>query len=93
MAIKVYDNKQLLYGLYITKKMTIDDIAKYMERMYNVKVTSMTIWNMLKKHDLLKAAGKGRTLGKRTNPQKKTPTTPGKTTPNKPKNGGGSIFF
>lgn len=62
MANKPYAEKSYLYDRYVKKKMTIEEIADEMTRS-GVSVTSMTIYNHLKKHNLIRNS---RNLGKRT---------------------------
>lgn len=59
---KPWTDKQFLYERYVMKRMTIDQIAKECEEMGH-PVTSMTIFNNLKKFDLVKNS---RNLGKRS---------------------------
>lgn len=57
--MKIYEDRDWLYEQYVRKGRTAKDIAD------DCNVTEMTIYNWLKKFDLLKFKGKGRTLGKR----------------------------
>lgn len=59
MTFKIYEDKSYLYEKYVLKRMTAKEIAD------ENGVTEMTIYNHLKKNDLLKYKGKGRNLGKR----------------------------
>lgn len=59
MAYKEYDDYDYLHEEYVTRRRTAKDIAE------EHGVTEMTIWNHLKKYDLLKFRGKGRRLGSR----------------------------
>lgn len=58
--MKIYQDYDYLRNEYVMKKRSAKDIAE------DNSVTEMTIWNYLKKFDLLKLRGKGRSLGKRT---------------------------
>lgn len=60
MIAKPYQDKNLLYELYVKKRMTMTDIQKYFEERYGSKATAQTIYNHLKKYDLLKFRGKGK---------------------------------
>jgi ribosomal protein L23 len=62
-AYKPWTDKAYLYKMYVTQRKTIDQIAADVKETYGLSVTSMTVYNNLKKHDLIK---NGRTLGKRT---------------------------
>lgn len=42
--------------------MNLTDIAKILEKNYNLKTSPQTIYNWCKKYDLLKYRGKGRNL-------------------------------
>lgn len=53
---KRYKSEVYLYQEYVKKRRTAKDIAE------DNGVTEMTIWNWLKKFDLLKYRGKGRKL-------------------------------
>lgn len=59
MTYKEYDDYDYLYEEYVTRRRMAKDIAE------EHNVTEMTIWNHLKKYDLLKFRGKGRRLGSR----------------------------
>lgn len=69
MAMKPYQDKNLLYELYVKKRMTMTDIQKYFEERYGSKVTAQTIYNHLKKYDLLKFRGKGKVSATRIKPK------------------------
>lgn len=60
MASKPYQDRLLLHELYVKKRMTMTSIQKYFEDKYGCVVSSQTIYNYLKKYDLLKYRGKGR---------------------------------
>jgi hypothetical protein len=60
LAIKPYQDKNLLYELYVKRRMTMTDIHKYFQEKYGYEGTSQTIYNWLKRYDLLKYRGKGR---------------------------------
>jgi hypothetical protein len=57
---KLYEDPFWLHTQYVTKKKSAKEIADF------CNVTEMTVWNWLKKFDLLKKRGKGRVLGART---------------------------
>lgn len=59
---KPWTDKSFLYNLYVVKRKTIDQIADECKKM-GYSVTSMTIYNNLKKFDLIKNS---RNLGKRS---------------------------
>ena len=59
MGYKLYQDKEYLYEEYVKRRRNAKDIAE------EHGVTEMTIYNQLKKHDLLRLRGKGRVLGKR----------------------------
>lgn len=61
-AIKPYQDKQLLYELYVVKRKGIREISEILENNYNCKATMQTIYNWLEKFDLLKHRGKGRNI-------------------------------
>jgi len=56
---KIYQDRDYLYNEYVLKKKTAAQIGK------DCGVTEMSIYNWLKKYDLLKFKGKGRSLGPR----------------------------
>lgn len=56
---KLYEDPDYLYDEYVKKRKTAAQIGKEND------CTEMTIYNHLKKNDLLKYKGKGRTLGRR----------------------------
>jgi hypothetical protein len=60
---KPWLDKSYLHDRYRTKRWTIDQIADECTNKLMAPVTPMTIWNHLKKFDLLVNS---RTLGKRT---------------------------
>lgn len=62
MAFKPWAEKSFLYSRYVEKKMTINQIADECTKM-GFKVTPMTIYNHLKKHNLIENS---RTLGQRS---------------------------
>ena len=62
MSGKPWHDKSILYDLYTVKKKTITEIAAYFTELGS-PVTSMTIFNNLKKFDLVKNS---RNLGKRS---------------------------
>lgn len=57
--MKLYQDRDYLYSEYVIKRKSAKDIGK------ECGVTEMSIYNWLKKFDLLKFRGKGRTLGQR----------------------------
>ena len=59
---KPYHDKNLLYQLYVVKRMNIKDIAELFKTNYNCASTPQTVYNWIKKHDLLKYRGKGRNI-------------------------------
>lgn len=63
---KIYTQYDFLYDRYVKQKKTIDQIAKECEEM-GVSVTSMTIYNHLKAHNLIKNS---RNLGSRKSTRK-----------------------
>lgn len=60
MKLKVYADRDYLHNEYVKKRRNAKDIAE------EHGCTEMTIYNHLKKHDLLRLRGKGRRLGART---------------------------
>lgn len=68
---KPWADKSYLYDRYVLKKMTIEKIAKECTDQ-GYLVTSMTIYNWLKKYELIRNS---RNLGKRAYGKK--PTRPG----------------
>lgn len=58
--MKIYQDRDWLYREYVIKKKNAKEIAEI------AGVTEMSIYNWLKKFDLLRYKGKGRNLGKRT---------------------------
>jgi len=69
MTIKPYQDKALLYELYVKKRMTMTDIHKYFQEKYGYTGTSQTIYNWLKRYDLLKYRGKGKRSATNLKPQ------------------------
>ncbi len=67
-AYKPWNDKSFLYKMYVTDRKTIDQIADECKKM-GYSVTPMTIYNGLKKFDMIKNS---RNLGKR----KVTSSTP-----------------
>lgn len=65
---KPWTNKEFLYERYSVKRMTIDDISAECKKL-GYPVTSMTIYNHLKKFDLIRNS---RNLGKRSYGKKQT---------------------
>jgi hypothetical protein len=59
LKFKAYNDPQWLREEYVTKRKTAKEISEL------CGVTEMTIYNALKKFDLLKFRGKGRNLGRR----------------------------
>jgi hypothetical protein len=59
---KPWTDKQYLYDMYIVKRKTITEIAEDCKSK-GIPVTEMTIFNNLKKHDLLRNS---RNLGSRS---------------------------
>lgn len=57
--MKIYEDRDWLFEQYVKQGRTAKDIAD------DVGVTEMTIYNWLKKFDLLRYKGKGRSLGRR----------------------------
>ncbi len=57
-----YKNKDLMFELYVTRRMPMTKIRKHMEDTYGCNVTEQTIYNWLRpeRHDLLKYRGKGK---------------------------------
>lgn len=60
--MKPYQDKSLLYQLYVVKRMNIKDIAELFKTNYNCKTTPQTVYNWIKNYDLLKYRGKGRNI-------------------------------
>lgn len=60
--MKPYQDKSLMYNLYVTKRMNIKDIAELFKNNYNCPCTAQTVYNWLQNHDLLKYRGKGRNM-------------------------------
>jgi IS30 family transposase len=53
--------------------MNLTDIVKLIEKNYNIKVSGQTIYNWVKKYDLLKYRGKGRNLSATSKRRPKSP--------------------
>ena len=60
--MKPYQDKALMYQLYVVKRMNIKDMAELFKANYNCVCTPQTIYNWLKEFDLLKFRGKGRNM-------------------------------
>lgn len=60
--MKPYQNKEWLYDRYVVRKQTIDQISEELKEL-QIPTTPMTIYNWLKKFDLIKNSRK---LGKRS---------------------------
>ena len=60
--MKIYEDKNFLYEMYVKKRMNLTDICKILDSKYNIKITPQALYNHVKKHDLLKYRGKGRNL-------------------------------
>ena len=73
MALEPYKDKSFLYEHYVTKRMNLTDIVKLIEKNYNITVSSQTIYNWVKKYDLLKYRGKGRNLSATSKRRPKSP--------------------
>ena len=81
MALEPYKQRDWLYFHYVQKRMNTGPIAELLKDKHNIEVTPQTVYNWLKRFDLLKFRGKGRNLGakmgkkpgakrtKRTNPR------------------------
>lgn len=63
MANEPYKDKAFLYDMYVQRRMNLTDICKHLKDSYNIEVTPQAIYNWVKKYDLLKFRGKGRSLG------------------------------
>lgn len=57
---KPYQDRALMYELYVKRRMTMTQIHKHLEEKYGYEGSSQTIYNWLKRFDLLKYRGKGR---------------------------------
>lgn len=57
-----WQDRMLMHDLYVKKRMNITDIQKIFEKKYGKKTSIQTIYNYLKKFDLLKYRGKGRRI-------------------------------
>lgn len=73
MALEPYKDKTFLYEHYVTRRMNLTDIVKLIEKNYNITVSSQTIYNWVKKYDLLKYRGKGRNLSATSKRRPKSP--------------------
>lgn len=73
MALEPYKDKAFLYTHYVEKRMNLTDIVKLIEKNYGMKVSPQTLYNWVKKYDLLKYRGKGRTLTKSAQKRVKSP--------------------
>ena len=62
MANEPYKDKAFLYDMYVQRRMNLTDICKHLKDSYNIEVTPQAIYNWVKKYDLLKFRGKGRSL-------------------------------
>lgn len=62
MANEPYKDKAFLYEMYVQRRMNLTDIAEHLRKSYNIEVTPQAIYNWVKKYDLLKFRGKGRSL-------------------------------
>ena len=71
MSSKPYQDKNLMYDLYVKRRMTMTDIHKYFQEKYGYTGTAQTIYNWLRPehHDLLKYRGKGRRKLNRMKPK------------------------
>ena len=56
---KPYQDRALMYELYVKRRMTMTQIHKFLEEKYGYDGSSQTIYNWLKRFDLLKYRGKG----------------------------------
>lgn len=62
MANEPYKDKAFLYEMYVQRRMNLTDICEHLKKSYNIEVTPQAIYNWVKKYDLLKFRGKGRSL-------------------------------
>jgi IS30 family transposase len=76
MALEPYKDKSFLYEHYVQKRMNLTDIVKLLEKNYNIKVSTQTVYNWIKKYDLLKFRGKGRNLSANTTNRVARPKSP-----------------
>lgn len=60
--MKPYQDKAIMYDLYVKKRMGIKQMSEIFKNNYNCDATPQTIYNWLKKMDLLKFRGKGRNI-------------------------------
>lgn len=73
MALEPYKDKSFLYQHYVSKRMNLTDIVKLIEKDYGIQVSAQTIYNWVKKYDLLKYRGKGRNLSATSRKRPKSP--------------------
>lgn len=73
MALEPYKDKTFLYQHYVTKRMNLTDIVKLLEKNYGIVISSQTLYNWVKKYDLLKFRGKGRNLSSTSMRRPKSP--------------------
>lgn len=73
MGLEPYKDKSFLYEHYVTKRMNLTDIVKLINKDYGIEVSAQTIYNWVKKYDLLKYRGKGRNLGATSRKRPKSP--------------------
>jgi IS30 family transposase len=73
VALEPYKDKAFLFEHYVKKRMNLTDIAKLLQKNYNITVTPQAIYNWCKKYDLLKYRGKGRNLSKSKIQRPKSP--------------------
>lgn len=66
MALEPYKDKGWMFDYYVKRRLNLTDIAKVLQKSYNITVTPQTLYNWAKKHELLKYRGKGRKLGANT---------------------------
>ena len=62
MANEPYKDRAFLYDMYVQRRMNLTDICKILKDTYNIEVTPQALYNWVKKYDLLKFRGKGRSL-------------------------------
>lgn len=73
MALEPYKDKSFLYQHYVSKRMNLTDIVKLIQKDYGIEVSAQTIYNWVKKYDLLKYRGKGRNLSATSQKRPKSP--------------------
>lgn len=73
MGLEPYKDKSFLYEHYVSKRMNLTDIVKLIEKNYGIQVSAQTIYNWVKKYDLLKYRGKGRNLNATGKKRTKSP--------------------